>query len=163
MELKGDNPFSFRFRMIISEVHGRNAINLMNLSVTDGSDGQLIPLAINKILILVTYLAYNFWLAVIADNDLLKSFRNYSSPFLCVKHAVELGLRVQIRLISFHCKAFWLTKQFAAVLHACVIPRKADLEFQNKVTHFTTLPHKKRVRVHRVLFCSLPDNGTILH
>ena len=56
--------------MIVRQVHGFDAVHLMDLSVADSSDGQLIPLAINKLLVLVTYLAYNFWLAVIADNDL---------------------------------------------------------------------------------------------
>ena len=147
MELKGDDSFSFCFRMIIGQVHCCNAINLMNLSVTDGSDCQLIPLAINKLLVLVTYLTYDFWLTIFTDNDLLKSFRNNSSPFLCVKHAVELGLWVQIRLISFHSKAFWLTKQFAAILHASIIAGEANFQLQNEVANVATLPDKKCVAV----------------
>ena len=149
--------------MIVRQVHGFDAVHLMDLSVADSSDGQLIPLAINKILILVTYLTYHFGLAVFTDNNLLESFRNDSSPFLCVKHAVELGLWMQIRLISFYCKVFWLTKNVTTILHTSIVTREANFQFEHKVTWLSTLPHKKRVRVHRVLFCGLPDNGTILH
>ena len=149
--------------MIVRKVHGCNAVHLMDLSVTDGSDCQLIPLAINKLLIRVTYFTHNFRLAVFTNNHLLKSFRNNSSPFLCIEHAVELLLRVQVRLISFHHKAFWLTKQFAAILHAGIIAGEANLHLQNEVAHFSTLPDEKRVCIHRVLFCGLPHNGTFFN
>ncbi len=149
--------------MIVRKVHGCNAVHLMDLSVTYGSNRQLIPLTINKLLSLVTYLAYHFGLAVFTDNNLLESFRNDSSPFLCVEHAVELGLWVQIRLISFYRIVFGLTENLTTILHTSIVARETNFQFEHKVTWLSTLPDEKRVRVHRVLFCSLPHNGTILH
>ena len=163
MELKGNDSFSFRFRMIVRKVHGCDAIHLMDLSVANGSNRQLIPLAINKLLILVTHLARDFWFAVITDNNLLKSFRNDTSPFLCVKHSVELRLGVQICLISFYCKLFRLTKNLTTILHTSIVTREANFQFEHKVTWLSTLPDEERVCVHRVLFCGLTHNGTILH
>ena len=163
MELKGDDSFSFRFWMIVRKVHGCNAVHLMDLSITNSNDRQLVPFAINKLLILVTHLAHNFWFAVITDNNLLKSFRNDTSPFLGVQHAVELRLGVQIRLISFYRKVFGLTKNLTTILHTSIVARETNFQFEHKVTWLSALPDEKRVRVHRVLFCGLPHNGTILH
>ena len=163
MELKGDDSFPFCFRMIIGQVHCGNAINLMNLSVTNGGDCQFIPFAINEFLVLIPDLTNNFWLAIMAHNNLLKSFRNNPSPFLSVKHAVEFGFRVQIRLISFHHKFFGLAKQFAAILHASVIARKPNFQLQNKVTNVATLPDKKCVAVYRIIFCRLAEDCTVFH
>ena len=152
MELKGDDSFSSRFRMVVRKVHGCNAVHLMDLSITNSNDRQLVPLAINKLLSLVTYLTYHFGLTVFTDNNLLKSFRNNSSPFLGVQHAVELRLGVQIRLISFYRKVFGLTKNLTTILHTSIVARETNFQFEHKVTWLSTLPDEKGVSVHWILF-----------
>ena len=107
--------------MIVRQVHRGDAVDLMNLPIADRDDGQLVPLVIDKLLILVANLADHLRLSVSSDDDPLETLGNNPSPLLGVEHSEELRLRMQIRLITFDDKVLRFSDQFAAVLHARVV------------------------------------------
>ena len=163
VKLQSEDPFPLCFRMIVSQVHRGHAIDLMNLPIANRDDGQLVPFAIDKLLVLVADFTNDLWPAVRSNHDPLETLGNNPSPFLCVEHSEELWLRVQIRLITFSDKVFRLADQLAAVLHSGVVSCKADLRLEHEVGDVATLPDKKRVAFCRLVLRSLPKDRAVFN
>ena len=102
--------------MIVSQVHGGDAIDLVDLAVTDSDDRQFVPFGVNELLISITYFTNDLGLTIFTDDDSLKPLSHDATPFLGIEHPKEFRLAVQIGLIAFHDKVAWLADQLATVL-----------------------------------------------
>ena len=145
MKLKSQQAFSFGLRMVVRQVHGRHAIDLMNLAVSDRNNGQLIPLLIHKFLGFVTHLTHDLGLSVWTDHHFLKSLGDNAPPFLGVQHPKVFGFRVQVCLVTLHDIIFRGANMLASILHPRVITGESDFGLEDEIIDFPTLPNKKRI------------------
>ena len=103
--------------MVVCQVHGRHAIDPMNLAVSNRNNGQLIPLLIHQFLVFVTHLTHHLGLSVWTDHHFLKSLGNNATPFLGVQHPKVFGFRVQVRLETLHDIVFRRANMLASILN----------------------------------------------
>ena len=101
--------------MIVSQIHGCDAVDLMDLAIADGDDCQFVPFGVNELLISVTYFTNDLRLTIFTEDDSLKELRHDATPFLGIEHPKEFRLAVQIGLTPFHDEVAWLADQLATV------------------------------------------------
>ena len=144
--------------MVVGEVHRCDTVDLMDLPVADGDDGQLIPVGIDEFLARVAHAANHLRRAVFADDHPLKTLGNNPPPLFGVEHAEILGFGMEIGLIALDDKVFSGADQLAAILHPGVVARKANLGLEDEVGDLAALPDQKRVAFGRVVFRGLAED-----
>ena len=122
--------------------------------------------AVDLILVIdefVIFIANHLGLPVSIDDDTLKSSGHDPSPLFCVQHSEELGLGMQICLITFGGIVFRISDQFAAVLNTRIIASKSDLRLKHEVADVTALPDQERVAFCRFVLSRLAEDGAVFN
>ena len=145
--------------MIVRDVDGGLAVDLMKQPISDRDNPQVIPLFAIEFFCIANGTEH-FRFSVGRNFDTLSAGCDNATRSFSVKHAKIILAGVQVGLVTVQYE-FFLVRDFAAILDARVVARKTDFAAKLKITNFAALPDQKRIAGRRVFGGGLTDDRAV--